>query len=83
MVSSPEGDTPFFKITTVVLQGDRIAPFLFIICLDYVLRKSMDCSTELGLKMTERKSTRYPVVNITDANYTDDIAIITNNLREA
>ena len=35
MVRSPDGDTTFFKITTGVLQGDTIAPFLFIICLDY------------------------------------------------
>ena len=56
---------------------------LFIICLDYVLRKAIDCNTLLGLKITERKSTRYPVVNITDADYADDIAINSNNLREA
>ena len=82
MVRSPDGDTPFFNITIGVLQGDTIASFLFIICLDYVLRKSIDCNTELGLQITERKSTRYPAVNITDADYADDISIITNNLRE-
>ena len=32
MVRSPDGDTPFFEITTGVLQGDTLAPFLFIIC---------------------------------------------------
>ena len=68
-VRSPDVDTPFFKITTGVLQGDTIAPRLFIICLDYVLRKSIDCNTELGLQITERKSIRYPAVNITDADY--------------
>ena len=83
MVRSPDGDNPFFKITNGVLQGDTIAPCLFIICLDYVLRKSIDCNTELGLKITERKITRYPAVNITDADYADDIAITTNNLRES
>ena len=36
MVRSPDGDTPYFDITTGVLQGDTLAPFLFIICLDYV-----------------------------------------------
>ena len=83
MVRLSDGDTPFFKITTGVLQGDTIAPFLFIICLDYVLRKSIDCNTELGLEITERKRSRYPAVNITDADYAYDIAITTNNLREA
>ena len=44
MVRSPDGDTLFFKITIGVLQGDIIAPFLFIICLDYVLINSIDCN---------------------------------------
>ena len=56
MVRSPDGDTYLFKITTGVLQGDTIAPFLFIIYLDYVLRKSIDYNTELGLKSIERKT---------------------------
>ena len=37
MVRSPDGDTPFFDITTGVLQGDTLAPYLFIICLDYIM----------------------------------------------
>ena len=40
MVRSPYGDTSLFKITTGVLQYDTLAPFLFIICLDYVLNKN-------------------------------------------
>ena len=30
MVRSPDGYTPFFKITTGVLQGDTIAPFCLL-----------------------------------------------------
>ena len=81
MVRSPDRDTPFFY--NRLLQTDTIAPFLFIICLDYVLRKSIECNTELGLQITERNSTRYLEVNITYADYADDIAITINNLREA
>ena len=33
----PVGDTDFFDFVTGVLQGDTLAPFLFIICLDNVL----------------------------------------------
>ena len=29
-------DTEYFDIVAGVLQGDTIAPYLFIICLDYV-----------------------------------------------
>ena len=39
MVRSPDGDTDFFDIIAGVLQGDTLAPYLFIICLDYVLRR--------------------------------------------
>ena len=33
-----DDDTEFITITGGVLQGDTLAPFLFIICLDYVLK---------------------------------------------
>ena len=36
LVRSPNGDTHNVEITTDVIQGDTFAPFLFIICLDYV-----------------------------------------------
>ena len=38
-VSPPDGDTDFFDIA---LQGVTLAPYLFIICLDYVIRTSID-----------------------------------------
>ena len=39
-VRSLDGDTDYFNIVAGVLQGDT-APYLFIICLDYVLRTSL------------------------------------------
>ena len=41
-VHSPGGDTDYFDIVAGVLHGDTLAPYLFIICLDYVLRTSID-----------------------------------------
>ena len=35
-------ETEYFDVVAGVLQGDTLAPFLFIICLDYVLRTSID-----------------------------------------
>ena len=40
-VRSPDGDTEYFDIVAGVLQGDTLAPYLFIICVDYVLRKRL------------------------------------------
>ena len=37
-VSSPDGDTEYFDIEARVLRGGMLAPYLFIICLDYLLR---------------------------------------------
>ena len=42
IVRSPDGDTEYFDIVAGVQQGDTLAPYLFIICLDYVLRTSID-----------------------------------------
>ena len=41
-VRSLDGDADFFNIVAGVLQGDTLVPYLFIICLDYVLRTSID-----------------------------------------
>ena len=41
-VRYPDGDTDNFDIVAGVLQGDTLAPYLFIIGLDYVLRMSID-----------------------------------------
>jgi len=36
-VISPDGETELFDITAGVLQGDTLAPFLFIIVLDHAM----------------------------------------------
>ena len=76
-VRSPDGDTDYFHIVAGILQGDTLAPYLFIICLDYVLRTSIDKMKENGFKPKER-SRRYPAQIITDADYADDIAVLAN-----
>ena len=45
-VRSPDGNTEYFDIAAGVPQGDILAPYLFIICLDYVLRTSIDCRAD-------------------------------------
>ena len=41
-VCSPDGDTDYFDTVAGVLQGDTLASYLFIICLDFVLIISID-----------------------------------------
>ena len=74
-VRSPDGDTHYFDIVAGILQGDTLAPYLFIICLDYVHRTSIDKIKENGFELSKKRSRSYPAKIITDADYADDIAI--------
>ena len=55
-VHSLDGDTDYFDIVTGVLQGDTLAPYLFIICLDYALRTSIDLIKENGFKLAKKEA---------------------------
>ena len=57
-----------------VLQGDTLAPYLFIICLDYVLRTSIDKIKENVFELTKKRSRRYPAKTISDADYIATLA---------
>ena len=82
-VRSPDGDTEYFDIVAGVLQGYMLAPYLFIICLDYVLRTSIDKIRENGFELTKKRSKRYPAKTITDADYVDDLALLANTPNQA
>ena len=71
-VRSPDGDTEYFDIVAGVQQGDTLAPYLFIICLDYMLRTSIDKIRENGFELTKKRSRRHVTNTITDADYADD-----------
>ena len=59
-VRSPDGDREYFDNVEGVLQGDMLAPYHFIICLDYVLRTSIYKIRENGFELTKKCSRRYP-----------------------
>ena len=71
--------TEYFDIVAGVLQGDTLGPCLFIICLDCVLRTSIDKIRENGFELTKKRGRRYPATTITDVDLADDIAILANN----
>ena len=58
-VRSPDGDTEYFDIVAEVLQGNTLVQYFFIICLDYVLRTSIDKIRENGFELTKKRSRRY------------------------
>ena len=71
-------ETDNFDIVAGVLWGDTLAPYLFIICLDYTLRTLIDKIKENGFKLTKKRSRRYPTKTITNADSADDIVLLAN-----
>ena len=69
----------YFDIVAGVLQGDTSAPYLFIICLDYVLRTSIDKIRENGFEADKEKNQMAPCKN----NYRRRLAILANTHKQA
>ena len=49
-------ETDYFDIVTCVLQGNTLAPYLFVICLDYVHRTSIDLIKEHGFNLQRKEA---------------------------
>ena len=81
-VLSPDGETELFYILAGVLQGDSLAPFLFIIALDYALGKAINGrEEELGFHTTSTKPTNKTCMYNLD--FADDIALISEQVKQA
>ena len=74
-VCSPDGDKEIFDIFAGVLQGDTLAPSLYIICLDYMRRTSIYLMKENDFILAKARSRRYSAQIIRDADSTDDMAL--------
>ena len=83
IVRTDDGDTDFINIAGGVLQGDTLAHFLFIICLDYVFKKALYRNNDIGFTLIERNSKRYPAMKITDVDNANDLAILIDTKNEA
>ena len=81
-VNTSDGPTDLFQTTTGILQGDTLAPYLFVIVVDYILRQSADLLNEKGIDVKPTKSLREPAKFLTDLDYADDIALLTKLLKD-
>ena len=77
-VRSPDGDIEYFNIVAGVLLGDTLAPYLFIICLDYRLRTSIALMKEDRFKLAKERNRRYPTQTIINMDYAEDIVLLAN-----
>ena len=66
------------------MQGDTLAPFLFIIVLDHAMRNAINGrEVELGFTIRHRRSSHNPAVAICDLDFADDIVLISNEIDQA
>ena len=83
-VVSPDGETDYFNVLAGVLQGDTLAPYLFAIVVDYLMRKAINgMEEELGFTLRHRRSRRTAPVTVTDLDFADDIALLCNEIHQA
>lgn len=83
-VLSPDGESDLFDIICGVLQGDTLAPYLFTIIIDYVMRQTIgDKAEQLGFTLQQRRSRRVAPTTETDLCFADDIVLLSNELHQA
>ena len=73
-----------FEILAGVLQGDTLAPYLFAVVIAYCMRQAIgDDAEQLGLTLERRKNRRAGPKIITDVDFADDIAPISEDMDKA
>ena len=73
-MKKPDGDSNFFKNHWRVLQSNTFAIYLFILCLDYVLRRAIDSNKKQGFTL---HITYLKFIDV------DDLAVLSDHLTDA
>ena len=64
--------------TSGVLQGDTLSPCLFIVLLDYPLKKTLQ--DDVGFVVHKRNGSQHPTIHIGVLAYTDDICLLVKSI---
>ena len=72
-IRTQTGVTDSFNIVTGVRQGCILSPFLFLLVIDFVMRKTFE-DKEWGINMSHG--------NLSDLDFADDIALLANKLQQ-
>ena len=72
-------------MTKGILQGDTLAPFLFVLAVDWMMHRALtpELIAECGICVTPRRSSRYPACYLSDLDFADDIALLSRNISTA
>ena len=83
-VRTADGETESFQILAGVLQGDTLAPFLFIVALECALRRAIEGrEEELGFTLQKRASRRVAAKMVTDLDFADDTTLLSDTVEQA
>ena len=83
-VITQDGETETFSILAGVLQGDTLALYLFVIVIDNIMRKALTGREEkLCFHLRKRQSRRVQPIIVTDMDFADDIALVSDGIKEA
>ena len=77
-VSTELGPTEWFKTTSGVVQGDTLSPYLFIVLLDYALKKTL--LDDVGFVVCKQNGRRHPAIHIGALAYADDICLLAESI---
>ena len=73
-----------FQIQAGILQGDTLAPFFFVLVVDYAMSQTIDGHGEqLGLKITPQKSRRHSNIKVADMFFADNVAFLSEEIGQA
>ena len=81
-VLTPDGLTDIFEIVAGVLQGDTLAPYLFIIVLDYCMRTALERHPDSGFTLKPARSRRIGAERVTDTDFADDVALLSDSVED-
>ena len=77
-VSTELGPTEWFKTTSGVLQGDTLSPYLFIVLLNYALKKTLP--DDVGFVVHKQNGSWNPGIYIGVLAYADDICLLAESI---
>ena len=77
-ISMELGPTEWSKTTSSVLQGNTLSLFLFIVSLDYALKKTLQ--DDVGFVVRKRNGRRHPTIYVGVLAYADDICLMAESI---
>ena len=78
-----DGMTELFEILAGVLQDDTLAPYLFIIVVDYCMRPALDKHPDISFTVTPVRGRRVKTKKVSDTEFADNIALMTDTVKDA